>query len=213
MGVSIDPLKYVHTYEAYRVPKGTKVQNAAGEETVLSEEEDQFVLTEESSKQLVKDRRDFGNALQARAQLAAGKTQEEAQKQYAKEQAKALAVFRSMSKGDIVPASDENRLMEYDDKLYQAAKMAQAMAQRTKKKIEKKKSEWDEKEEAEDAKRMEQLRNESNEAMQSMSTDFGKFSAAQKNNIVEVDVGNTDFTTMKTINLGGVTGEYIDLSL
>lgn len=55
-----------------------------------------------------------------------------------------MAVFRSMSNGDIVPDSDEKKLMKYDDKLYQAAKMAQAMAQRMKKQAENKESEWDE---------------------------------------------------------------------
>ena len=29
---------YLHTYEAYRVPKGTKVQDATGKEVVLSNE-------------------------------------------------------------------------------------------------------------------------------------------------------------------------------
>jgi len=40
---------FLHTYEAYRVPKGTKVQNQAGEEVVLSNEEDTLVLTEKAS--------------------------------------------------------------------------------------------------------------------------------------------------------------------
>ena len=39
---------YLHTYEAYRVPKGTKVQDATGKEVVLSNEEDVLVLTEKA---------------------------------------------------------------------------------------------------------------------------------------------------------------------
>ena len=70
----------LHTYEVYRIPKGTKVQNAAGEEVVLSEEEDTLVLTKESSRQLVKDRRDYGDLLQTNAEMAAEKTQDAARK-------------------------------------------------------------------------------------------------------------------------------------
>ena len=140
---------YLHAYEAYRIPKGTAVKDATGQEHVLSKEEDVLVLTEKSSKQLIEDRRDYGALLQMEAEVAAQKTQEEGMKKAMDDMAKALAVFRSMSKGDIVPSSDERKLMEYDDKLYQAAKISQAMAQRMKKELEKKKSEWDEKEEAE----------------------------------------------------------------
>ena len=77
---------YLHTYEAYRIPKGTKVQNAAGEEVVLSEEEDTLVLTKESSRQLVKDRRDYGDLLQTNAEMAAEKTQDAARKKIAEDE-------------------------------------------------------------------------------------------------------------------------------
>lgn len=204
---------YLHSYEAYRVPKGTAVKDAAGKDVVLSEEKDVLVLTEKSSKQLIEDRRDYGGMLQTKAELAAQKTQEEGMKKMMKEQAKALAVFRSMADGDIVPSSDERKLMEYDDKLYQAAKMAQAMAQRMKE-VEKKKSEWDEKEEAEDKQRMEELCAASNEAALAVGTGSREFSAAQKQHIVEVDSSGVDFSTLTAVNLGsGVTGANIDLSL
>ncbi|MCQ2497317.1 MAG: hypothetical protein MJ131_12105 [Lachnospiraceae bacterium] len=49
------------------------------------------------------------------------KSQEEAQAKFAKEQMKAISVFRSMSNGDVVPSADESKLMEYDPKLYQVA--------------------------------------------------------------------------------------------
>ncbi len=204
---------YLHSYEAYRVPKGTAVKDAAGKDVVLSNEQDVLILTEKASKQLIEDRRDYGGMLQTKADLAAQKTQEEGMKKLMKEQAKALAVFRSMADGDIVPSSDERKLMEYDDKLYQAAKMAQAMAQRMKE-VEKKKSEWDEKEEAEDKKRMEELCAASNEAALAVGTGSREFSAAQKQHIVEVDSSGVDFSTLTAVNLGsGVTGANIDLSL
>lgn len=205
---------YLHTYEAYRIPKGTTVKDAAGKDMVLSEEKDVLVLTEKASRQLIEDRRDYGGMLQMKAELAAQKTQEEGMKQFMKDQAKALAVFRSMSNGDVVPSSDEKKLMEYDDKLYQAAKMAQAMAQRMKKEIEKKKSEWDEKEEAEQRKKMDELCEASNEAALAVGTGSHEFSAAQKQHIVEVDSSGVDFSSLTAVNLGsGVTGTNIDLSL
>ena len=181
---------------------------------VLSEEKDVLVLTEKASRQLIEDRRDYGGMLQMKAELAAQKTQEEGMKQFMKDQAKALAVFRSMSNGDVVPSSDEKKLMEYDDKLYQAAKMAQAMAQRMKKEIEKKKSEWDEKEEAEQRKKMDELCEASNEAALAVGTGSHEFSAAQKQHIVEVDSSGVDFSSLTAVNLGsGVTGTNIDLSV
>ena len=190
------------------------VKDAAGKDVVLSEEKDVLVLTEKASRQLIEDRRDYGGMLQMKAELAAQKTQEEGMKQFMKDQAKALAVFRSMSNGDVVPSSDEKKLMEYDDKLYQAAKMAQAMAQRMKKEIEKKKSEWDEKEEAEQRKKMDELCEASNEAALAVGTGSHEFSAAQKQHIVEVDSSGVDFSSLTAVNLGsGVTGTNIDLSL
>lgn len=72
MGFSVDTTGYVHTYEAYRVPKGTTVMNAAGEDVILSKDEDTLVLTEAASRQLVKDRRDYGSALQAKSYITLG---------------------------------------------------------------------------------------------------------------------------------------------
>lgn len=211
--ISNNMSSYLHTYEAYRIPKGTKVQNAAGDEVVLSDKEDTLVLTAESSKQLVKDRGQYGSMLQAKAENAALKTQDEAMRQYNENQAKAISVFRSMSKGDNVPATDENKLMAYDPKLYHAAKMAQAMAQMAKKKAESKKSEWDEREEMEKQAKLDKLCEESNEAALAVATGSHEFGEAQKQNIVEIDSSGIDFSSIKTMNLGGVTGEFIDLSL
>lgn len=205
---------YLHQYEAYRIPKGTTVKDMTGNDVVLSNTEDVLVLTEEASRQLVKDRGDYGNMLQTKAELAAQKTQSAAMEQMMKDQAKALAVFRSMSDGDIVPDADERKLMEYDDKLYQAAKMAQAMAQRMKKEVENKESEWDEREEKENQRKREKLCEESNEAALAVGTGMQQLSAAQKQNIVEVDSSGVDLSNITAVNMGsGVTGANIDLSL
>ena len=205
---------YLHQYEAYRIPKGTTVKDMTGNDVVLSNTEDVLVLTEEASRQLVKDRGDYGNMLQTKAELAAQKTQSAAMEQMMKDQAKALAVFRSMSDGDIVPDADERKLMEYDDKLYQAAKMAQAMAQRMKKEVENKESEWDEREEKENQRKREKLCEESNEAALAVGTGMQQLSAAQKQNIVEVDSSGVDLSNITAVNMGsGVTGSNIELSL
>lgn len=205
---------YLHQYEAYRIPKGTTVKDMTGNDVVLSNTEDVLVLTEEASRQLVKDRGDYGNMLQTKAELAAQKTQSAAMEQMMKDQAKALAVFRSMADGDIVPDADERKLMEYDDKLYQAAKMAQAMAQRMKKEAENKESEWDEREEKENQRKREKLCEESNEAALAVGTGVQQLSVAQKQNIVEIDSNGVDLSNITAVNLGsGVTGSNIDLSL
>ena len=205
---------YLHQYEAYRIPKGTTVKDMTGNDVVLSNTEDVLVLTEEAGRQLVKDRGDYGNMLQTKAEMAAQKTQSAAMEQMMKDQAKALAVFRSMSDGDIVPDADERKLMEYDDKLYQAAKMAQAMAQRMKKEVENKESEWDEREEKENQRKREKLCEESNEAALAVGTGVQQLSAAQKQNIVEIDSSGVDLSNITAVNLGsGVTGSNIDLSL
>ena len=205
---------YLHQYEAYRIPKGTTVKDMTGNDVVLSNTEDVLVLTEEAGRQLVKDRGDYGNILQTKAELAAQKTQSAAMEQMMKDQAKALAVFRSMADGDIVPDADERKLMEYDDKLYQAAKMAQAMAQRMKKEAENKESEWDEREEKENQRKREKLCEESNEAALAVGTGVQQLSAAQKQNIVEIDSNGVDLSNITAVNLGsGVTGSNIDLSL
>ena len=200
---------YLHTYEAYRIPKGTKVKDAAGKEVVLSNEEDVLVLTAKAGKQLVNDRRSYGYMLQMQAERAAQKTQEAASEKYAKDQAKIMSVYRAMAKGDIVPASDEKKLMEYSSELYQSAKMAQSMALQAERR--KHKSQWDEKEEEAHRVKMKELRDESNEAALAVGTGSSEFSNVQKERIVEIDSSEVDFSSMQVMNLGsGVTGAYID---
>lgn len=59
---------------------------------------------------------------------------------------KIMAVFRRLAKGDIVPQTDERKLMEYDEKMYQVAKNMQAMAQQLEKDRKKHESLWEEEE-------------------------------------------------------------------
>jgi hypothetical protein len=71
----------------------------------------------------------------------------EATEDYYKDLSKIMEVARRMSHGDIVPGSDEKKLMEYDKDLYQMAKNAQMMAQLREKK--KYKSLWEDEEKKE----------------------------------------------------------------
>ena len=203
---------YLHTYEAYRIPKGTKVKDTTGKDVILSNEEDILVLTEKASRQLVEDRRNYGYMLQMQAERAAQRTQEEASEKYAKDQAKVMSVFRAMAKGDIVPPSDEKKLMEYSSELYQSAKMAQSMALQAERR--KHKSQWDDKEEKAHEAKMKELRDESNEAALAVGTGSSKFSNEQKERIVEIDSSGVDFSSIQVMNLGsGVAGAYIDFSV
>ena len=63
---------------------------------------------------------------------------------------KIVMVFRRLANGDIVPRTDEKKLMEYDDKMYQMAKNMQLQAMQMDKKHKKHKSLWEEKETPED---------------------------------------------------------------
>lgn len=58
--------------------------------------------------------------------------QKDAMKEYTADMGKILEVARRIMKGGIVPASDERKLMEYSDELYQTAKNIGAMVQRQK---------------------------------------------------------------------------------
>lgn len=82
------------------------------------------------------------------ANMESSRQQGEAMEEYAEDLGKIMTVFRRMAHGDIVPATDEKKLMEYSDKMYTAAKNMQAMAQQLEEKERKKhKSLWEDEEE------------------------------------------------------------------
>lgn len=72
--------------------------------------------------------RQFMEKWNAERELIATKQNTEAEKDYYKDMGKILAVAMRMFHGDIVPGSDEKKLMEFDSDLYQMAKNAQMMA-------------------------------------------------------------------------------------
>lgn len=71
--------------------------------------------------------------------------QADASEEYAEDMAKIMEVARRIMHGDIVPASDEKKLMEYSEEMYQTAKSVGAMVRRQKR--EKHKSLWGDEEE------------------------------------------------------------------
>ena len=66
---------FLHTYEAYRIPKGHEALNAKNAELIKTEEGSELILTEASRKQLLKDREKYNAMLFAEANMAAEKTQ------------------------------------------------------------------------------------------------------------------------------------------
>ena len=71
----------------------------------------------------------------------------EAMEKSAADMGKVIMVFRRLANGDIVPQTDEKKLMEYDFKMYQVAKNMQMMAQQAEKERKKHKSLWEDEEE------------------------------------------------------------------
>ena len=73
--------------------------------------------------------------------------QADAAEEYAVDMAKIMEVARRIMRGAVVPASDEKKLMEYSQEIYQTAKSVGAMVRRQKK--EKYDSLWGDEEEKE----------------------------------------------------------------
>jgi hypothetical protein len=80
----------------------------------------------------------------------------EAEKEGFEDLAKIMEVARRLMHGDIVPQSDEKKLMEYDNDMYQMAKNAQMMAQVRDKDRKKHDSLWEDEEQEENVDAMEE---------------------------------------------------------
>ena len=80
------------------------------------------------------------------ANLESTRQQGEAARKMGEDMAKIMTVFRRMAHGDIVPQTDEKKLMEFDDKMYASAKNLQTMAMMREKEREKHDSLWEDEE-------------------------------------------------------------------
>lgn len=183
MSLSVGNLSgYIHKYEATPLTEGTNAEEISKNRLVTMKDGSQVVLTEKASKQMQKDKEKYSEYLFAQVQMEACKSQEEAAKKAGDDMAKILAVFRSMCNGDIVPASDEEKLIAYDPKMYQLAKSAQAMAQQAER--EEKESMWDEDEEAAFRDKMDELNQNVSDALAEIPDKMTDLSTAQIENIV-----------------------------
>lgn len=122
------------------VPEGKQIyENEAAvlELTIKAVDEKQTEYTNYMDK-LVEQR-------SATANMYVAEQQGEAAEEYAEDMGKIMEVARRIMNGDIVPAQDEKKLMEFSFELYQAAKNVGAMAKKEER--EEYDSLWEEKEE------------------------------------------------------------------
>jgi len=206
---------YLNTYEAYKIPKDHELVKDIAQ-PMETEDGCVLVLTEEASKKMQQDKEKVGAMLMADVQLASARSQSEGVKKMGEDMGKILEVFRLMCKGHNVPQSDEKKLMEYDDDMYQAAKNAQMMAQiREKQKQKNEESQWDEKEEAEFREKMDKLNQDVDDATKNMSTGSAQFAEAQKANIVPIETSSADIAAIDSVSSlgGGVVGASVDFTI
>lgn len=206
---------YLNTYEAYKIPKEHELVKDIAQ-PMETQDGCVLVLTEEASKKMQQDKEKVGAMLMADVQLASARSQSEGVKKMGEDMGKILEVFRLMCKGHNVPQSDEKKLMEYDDDMYQAAKNAQMMAQiREKQKQKNEESQWDEKEEAEFREKMDKLNQDVDDATKNMSTGSAQFAEAQKANIVPIETSSADIAAIDSVSSlgGGVVGASFDFTI
>jgi hypothetical protein len=92
----------------------------------------------------------------AKMEEVSAKQNAEAEKESFEDMAKIMEVARRLMHGDTVPSSDEKKLMDYDNDLYQMAKSAQMMAQARARKHKKYDSLWEDEEKKENVDAMEE---------------------------------------------------------
>jgi hypothetical protein len=128
-----------------------KIQNTENGAVIYANEAATLELNYNAVAQKQDEYQDYMNQLMeqwdAGVNEVAAQQNADAEKEYFEDLSKIMTVARRLMHGDIVPSSDEKKLMEYDDKLYQMAKNAQMMAQLSEKK--KYKSLWEDEEKTE----------------------------------------------------------------
>ena len=136
-GVNIDGTKANHA--KVRFDHSVDVARAVNEgyievDGIRLELSDEAKKQLEESRKKVQEENDNRTLIEIEQQNAeSAKKQGEAMEKEMENMAKAIEIFRRMSKGGMVPGKDEKLLMEFDDKMYQTAKSMQLMAERHKK--------------------------------------------------------------------------------
>ena len=152
---------YREQVQAYRTQKSamskqletlrTKMENSADGQAKYGEEAATLELTLKALDEKQKEYQDYLSQLTeqycAYWNATVAEQQKDASAEYAADMGKILLVARRIMKGDIVPLSDEKKLMDFSMDMYQIAKNVGAMAQREKR--EKHKSLWEDEEKKE----------------------------------------------------------------
>ena len=128
-----------------------KIDSTPDGKTIYAKEAATLELTYDAVRQKQQEYQDYmAKLLEQKSgymDMMAAKNEGEAMKEYAEDMAKIMQVARRIMKGGIVPLSDERKLMEFDNDLYQMAKSIGAMVQLRKRK--EYDSLWDEEEKEE----------------------------------------------------------------
>lgn len=132
-----------------------KMEHSEGGETMYAQEAATLELTYQAVDEKYNEYQKYMDQMMAmwsaKCDQVAGEQQAEAMEEYGIEMGKIMKVAIRIMHGDIVPLTDEQKLMEYDSNLYQMAKNIGMMNER----LEKKRYEslWgdEEKKECEDA--------------------------------------------------------------
>lgn len=106
----------IHIGKTVQAPEGMKQDKSA--ETQKKDGENRNGVTVDISQQALE---------MFKRELESSKEAADAAGKAAAEQGKILEIARRISRGDKVPPKDEKKLMEYDFKLYQMAKMSAMM--------------------------------------------------------------------------------------
>lgn len=116
-------------------------------ESAFSEQAATLELSLDATKQAFEENQKVIDSLMEQwtnvSNMESSKQQGEAMKEIAADLGKIMTVFRRLAHGDTVPQTDEKKLMEYDDKMYQMAKNMQILAQQMEKERKKHKSLWE----------------------------------------------------------------------
>ncbi len=119
-------------------------------ESAFSEQAATLEISLDATKQAFEENQKVIDSLMEQwaniSNMESSKQQGEAMKEIAADMGKIMAVFRRLAHGDTVPQTDEKKLMEYDDKMYQMAKNMQMLAQQMEKERKKHKSLWEDEE-------------------------------------------------------------------
>lgn len=193
---------YLHKYVAYRI-NNTINDNVANNDEVMGNitdkngkinksDVDTFILSEESRQQMMLDREAYMERLVNEINLESAKQQGEAMEKGMEDLGKIIMVFRRLADGDIVPYSDEKKLMDYNNEMYQCAKSMQAIAINEKSKEHK--SLWEDEEEVTETENVD------------IGEKITEFIKEQKENISVVEVEPVD-------SQSSIEGSSIDIAL